>query len=254
MNTVCITLPTNNFIRWWVVAFHPPPPSSSLHQQIKQSSCGIGKPKTPRLWHSKDTLMWWVQTRDRIPLLTVDKVLCCCFTPCSFRQETADTHWTYWNSIWSWLMLFISQVTGCCFSPNGLYIVSVSTDKTFRVWEAQTGRWMLTECSFVTCYAISRDGLILITGQTTGTVILQDTSVILDMLCSRTCNWSSNITDVIFRDNSSEENAWYDCASNMECVLRTQSEPWSQLLLAWSETTEWQVCHFDHPPFVESSK
>jgi WD40 repeat protein/tRNA A-37 threonylcarbamoyl transferase component Bud32 len=52
-------------------------------------------------------------------------------------------------------------VTSVAFSPDGRQVISASQDRTVRVWDARTGKELLTlsgHADFVTCVAISPDG------------------------------------------------------------------------------------------------
>ncbi len=78
---------------------------------------------------------------------------------------------------------------GCCFSPNGLSITSVScTDRTLRLWISPTGQCLLTAAWPATYCAISTDGFHLVTAILQGTAILWDTSAVHDFLYLRLCN------------------------------------------------------------------
>ncbi len=59
-----------------------------------------------------------------------------------------------------------TEVYGCSYSPNGLYIISVSSDETMKVWNSETGKCILSlklESSGCCC-GVSMDGMKIVAG------------------------------------------------------------------------------------------
>ncbi len=64
---------------------------------------------------------------------------------------------------------------GCCFSPNGLFIVSVSDE--LKVWESHSGRCVRTEECSERCCAFSGDGSKLVTSEYKDAIVWDTTLV-----------------------------------------------------------------------------
>ncbi len=54
----------------------------------------------------------------------------------------------------------------CAYSPNGLFIISISEDKALKVWDSQTGKRIHTfKLDYPgTCCSVSMDGTKIVAG------------------------------------------------------------------------------------------
>ena len=71
-----------------------------------------------------------------------------------------------------------NSVTSVAFSPDGKYIVSGSSDKTIRMWDAQTGKLVSDpfegHTDQVTSVAFSPDGKYIVSGSSDKTIRMWD--------------------------------------------------------------------------------
>ena len=71
------------------------------------------------------------------------------------------------------------KVNKCCYSPNGLFILSASNDKTLKVWDSRTGNCVLSlkQNGYVWCCDISPDGTRIVAGVGDDLIVLDSTSL-----------------------------------------------------------------------------
>lgn len=71
------------------------------------------------------------------------------------------------------------QISRVCFSPDGRYVVTASSDGTARIWEAETGMQLTVlkgHTSFVVCAAFSPDGKYIVTASWDRTAKIWETA------------------------------------------------------------------------------
>ncbi len=125
-------------------------------------------------------------------------------------------------------------VTDLCFSPDGAWLASASSDQTVRVWDLShpdSPRVLEGHTDFVRCLAVSRDGTRLASGGLDGTVRVWDTTTWQEVADLK---HGTNVYGVAFTPDGSRLAA--ACANNM---IRFWDTATSQLVVELEGHTEY---------------
>ena len=116
--------------------------------------------------------------------------------------------------------LILLKVICCSYSPNGIYILSGSSDNTLKIWESSTGNLLFTlneHTSAVYGCAFSNDGIMVVSASSDNSLILWDAFYLILITTDVRNNNTFKVQSLFFHN---EQNVTKTC--KIFCTVKTK--------------------------------